>query len=140
MTAALDWTMQDQEIRKAFGSRVKDLRKKKGWSQRQLATKIDVRFPQLNKYEAGLHVPPLEKLALLSEALDTTVDYLVTGDRSEERPLHNLRLLERFKALQDFEADDQEVVIKLIDAMITKHQVEGALKPLDTRRSRARAA
>ena len=52
------------------------------------------------------------------------------GD-AQERPLHNLRLLERFRALEEFEAEDQETVIKLIDAMIVKQRVEGALTPVD---------
>ena len=37
-------------------------------------------------------------------------------------------LLERFHALENFEAEDQEAVMKLIDAMIVKQKVEGALK------------
>jgi hypothetical protein len=41
------------------------------------------------------------------------------------------RLLERFQALAEFEADDQEAVIKLIDAMIVKRKVEGAVQPFE---------
>jgi len=41
---------------------------------------------------------------------------------------HNLRLLERFKALEGFDKRDQETVIKLIDAMIVKQKVKGALR------------
>ena len=67
-------------------------------------------------------------LIKLAEIFDITVDYLLT-DRTEERPLHNLRLLERFRALEDFEAEDQEALIKLIDAMIVKNKVEGAITP-----------
>jgi Zn-dependent M16 (insulinase) family peptidase len=61
---------------------------------------------------------------------DTTIDFLLTGDRSEQKPMHNLRLLERFQAIQDFSAEDQETVIKLIDAMIVKNKVEVAMSPL----------
>ena len=128
--------LQDAAIRKAFGSRVKELRKRKSWMQKQLADKIGVSSPQLNKYEAGVNAPPMEKLVQLAEALDTSVDYLLTGDPSEARPIHNVRLLERFQALQSFEASDREVVITLIDAMIAKRQVEGALRPLDSRSRR----
>ncbi len=46
----------------------------------------------------------------------------------EANPLHNIRLLERLKALERFEKSDQEAVIKLIDAMIVKQKVEGALQ------------
>lgn len=127
--------MQDQEIHKAFGARVKALRKQRKWTQKELAAKLGVRFPQLNKYECGLHVPPMEKLIHLAEIFDTTVDYLLTGNRSEERPLHNLRLLERFRELESFPAEDQEVVIKLLDAMIVKRKVEGALEPFKRQES-----
>jgi hypothetical protein len=48
------------------------------------------------------------------------VDYLVTGDPAQNVPLHNTQLLERFKALEGFNANDQETVIKLNDAMIVK--------------------
>jgi transcriptional regulator with XRE-family HTH domain len=121
--------MLDNDMRKGLGLRIKQLRKQHKWTQKELAAKIDVRFPQLNKYECGLHAPPVEKLVKIAEVFDTTVDFLLTGNRSEQRPLHNLRLLERFRALEEFNAEDQEAVIKLIDAMIVKNKVEGAINP-----------
>jgi transcriptional regulator with XRE-family HTH domain len=122
------FAMPDEKLRAAFGRRVKQLRKDRRWTQKDLADKLDVRFAQLNKYECGLHAPPVEKLIQLAQLFDTTVDYLLTGNVENERPLHNTRLLERFRALQDFDSDDLEAVIKLIDAMIVKRKVEGALK------------
>jgi len=129
MIGAVATIMADNEIRKKLGQRIKQLRKQNNWTQKELAAKIDVRFPQLNKYECGLHAPPVEKLIKTAEIFDTTVDYLLTGNDSEERPLHNLRLMERFEALQEFNAEDQEAVIKLIDAMIVKNKVEGVINP-----------
>jgi len=64
--------MSDLELRKKLGSRIKKLRKQQKWTQKDLSAKIDVRFSQLNKYEAGLHVPPVEKLILLAEIYNTT--------------------------------------------------------------------
>lgn len=125
--------MLDSDIRKGLGLRIKELRKQHKWTQKELAAKLDMQFAQLNKYEGGLHAPPLDKIVELAEIFDTTVDYLLTGNRSDERPLHNLRLLERFKELEEVNAGDQETVIKLIDAMIVKNKVEGAIKPLQKR-------
>ncbi len=48
--------MQNEDIRKAFGVRLKELRKQKKLTQKELAEKVDVRHPQLNKYECGLQV------------------------------------------------------------------------------------
>ncbi len=118
-------------IRKGLGTRIKELRKNQKWTQKELAAKIDARFSQLNKYECGLNSPPADKLIQLAEIFNTTVDYLLTGNQTEESPLHNLRLLERFMALENFKAEDQETVIKLIDAMIVKNKVEGAIKPFE---------
>ena len=125
--------MLTSEIRKGLGLRIKELRKLNKWTQKALAAKLDMHFAQLNKYECGLNSPPLEKLVEMAEIFDTTVDYLLTGNRTDERPLHNLRLLERFRELEEVNAGDQETVINLIDAMIVKSKVEGAIKPLQKR-------
>jgi len=129
MIEDLRLAMQDREILRNFGARLKTLRKQKGWTQKELATKADVRPAQLNKYESGYHTPPVEKLLQLAELLDTTVDYLLSGERSEATPLHSSRLLDRFRALEGFGAKDQEAVITLIDALIVKRKVEGAMNP-----------
>ena len=123
--------MSNQEMRKEFGNRIKELRKQRKWTQKELAAKLGIRFSHLNKYESGLHAPPMEKLVLLAELFNTTVDYLLTGDRQEEKPLHNLRLLDRFRAVSDLNIEDQEAVIKLIDAMVFKKNVEGAFDPYE---------
>jgi transcriptional regulator with XRE-family HTH domain len=133
MVTGLLTIMQDEDIRKAFGLRLKELRKQKGWTQKQLANRIDIRFAQLNKYECGMHVPPIEKLIQLSDILGVTLDYLITGNRDQIQPLHNVRLIERLQELESFDSDDQEAIIKLIDAMIVKRRVEGAVTPIDQR-------
>lgn len=121
--------MQDKVLRKAFGVRLKTLRKQKKWTQKELAAKLGVRTGLLNKYECGLHVPPLETLVEIAGLFTVTLDFLLTGGAEEPVALKNTRLLERFRKLEDFAADDQETVIKLVDAYIVKHQVENVLKP-----------
>ena len=125
----LGGTMQNKELRKALGSRIKTMRKKKGWTQKELAARIEVNPPLLNKYEGGLHVPPLEKLVLLADVLDTSLDFLAVG-RSDDAQLHNRRLLERFHALEECNGDDLDTVIKLVDAVIVKRRVESAVHPM----------
>lgn len=123
--------MQSKAFGKALGSRLKQLRKQKRWTQKELAGKVDIRFQQLNKYESGLNIPPAEMLVKLADALGTSVDYLLTGNPVEDSPLANSRLFQRFKMLEDMKPSDREAIITLIDAMIAKHQVEGAQTPAD---------
>jgi len=129
----VEWLMalQDPDFRKAFGTRLKELRKQKRWSQKELAAKVEIRFQQLNKYESGLNLPPAEMLIKLADALATTIDYLLTGNPVEDNPLANNRLFKRFRAVERFDDDDQEAIIKLIDAMIAKQQMQSVLQPFD---------
>jgi len=123
--------MQNEDFRKASGVRLKALRKQNRWSQKELAAKGVIRFQKLNKYESGLNLPPAEMLIKMADALGTTVDYLLTGNPVEEMPLGNARLFRRFQAVEGFEPEGQEAVIKLIDAMIAKHKMQAALTSLD---------
>jgi len=127
MNRVFEQIMQDSSVRKEFGKRLKQLRKQKGWTQKELGNMIGVTYPQLNKYEGGTNAPPLDKLMGLASALETTTDFLIMGNISEDMPIHNLRLIKRFQELEAFDMPDQEVVIQLIDAMIVKRRVEGAV-------------
>jgi len=131
MVTGLLTIMQNEDIRKAFGLRLKKLRKQKDWTQKELANKIDIRFAQLNKYECGMHIPPIEKLIRLGDILGVTLDYLIMGNRDQIQPLRNVRLIERLQELQNFNSRDQEAIITMIDAMIVKRRVEGAATPFD---------
>ena len=44
----VEWLMalQDPDFRKAFGVRLKELRKQKRWSQKEMAAKVEIRFQQ----------------------------------------------------------------------------------------------
>lgn len=123
--------MPDSELRKAFGARLRSLRKQQHWTLKELAAKLEVQPSQLNKYECGVNLPPGEMLLEIASLFDTSVDYLLIGSQADDLPLHNHRLLDRFRTLQAFNRDDQETVIKLIDALIFKYRVQGALHAAD---------
>ena len=123
--------MVETADRKAMGVRIKTLRKAKHWPQKQLAGALGIRFEQLNKYESGLNNPPVDMLVKLSEALDTTVDYLLTGAQIEDSQLANVRLFRRFQALERLGEDEQQTVMRVIDAMVAQHRVASALAPVD---------
>ncbi len=126
---------QNEDFRKNLGARIKLLRKQKHWSQKELAGKVDIRYQQLNKYESGLNVPPAGMLISLADALAVTVDYLLTGNLVDETPLNNARLFRRFQEMNGFDQDDQETVIKVIDAVIARRRMEKAMQSIDNEAS-----
>jgi transcriptional regulator with XRE-family HTH domain len=61
-----------------IASRLKDLRKIKGWSQQKLAEKTDLSFNAITKIEQGLAKhPTLKTLIKLADAFEISIDELV---------------------------------------------------------------
>jgi len=125
------WDMQDDTLRKAIGSRIKALRKDKKMSQKELAAPIGARYQLLNKYESGLVTPPAEMLVKLADALATSVDYLLTGNPVADAKLGSARLYRRFQALEGLAEPDREAIIKVIDAMVIKHQTRQIVEEIE---------
>lgn len=55
------------------GRRIQQLRKSHGWTQRQLAEKLNVTDRAVSKWERGLNFPDMAILEPLARALDSTV-------------------------------------------------------------------
>ena len=128
MKKVINALMQDLDLRKALGKRIKRLRKEKNLTQKQLAQQVDTSPAQLNKYESGVNAPPVEKLLLLAEVLGCSIDFLVAGNNnSAKAPINNQRLAHRFQVIDELELEDKELIIKVLDAMITKSKLEATM-------------
>ena len=60
------------------------LRKKNGWSQEELADKMNVSRQAVSKWEGAQTVPDLGKVLQLSELFGVTTDYLLKDDLENE--------------------------------------------------------
>ena len=60
-----------------FSDNLKRIRKEKGFSQEQLAVKLNIVRQTVSKWEKGLSVPDADLLMKLAEVLDVTVDDLL---------------------------------------------------------------
>jgi len=62
---------------KAMGERVKRFRKRKGWTQAELADKMGISNVTISHIECGTNKPELNTVVNLANALDVTVDMLL---------------------------------------------------------------
>ena len=60
------------------------LRKKCGWSQEDLAEKLNVSRQSISKWESAVSVPDLDKIIKLSQIFGVSTDYLLKDDQGEE--------------------------------------------------------
>ena len=81
------------------------LRKKQGWSQEELAERLEVSRQSVSKWESGLSIPDLNKIIGMSELFGVSTDYLLKDEIEEpsfsepkEEPEESVRMLEAEEA------------------------------------------
>lgn len=62
-----------------IGKQIEILRRKKGWSQGELAQRLHISPSTVGMYEQSRREPPIDILIALSKEFDVTIDCLVTG-------------------------------------------------------------
>jgi transcriptional regulator with XRE-family HTH domain len=87
-----------ESLRKELGAAVVTARRRRKWSQSELARRLKVSRERLSKWERGVHAPGLEEVALLSEVLGISFSDLGLGDAPEEA-LSSGELLELARSL-----------------------------------------
>lgn len=92
-----------------FGNRLRELRKQKKLTQKQLASLIGVRNSIISFYEVGDRSPSPEIIVKLSTTLGVSSDYLLGIERNETIDIQGL------------DAEDKLLVRSLIDTLRKKN-------------------
>lgn len=67
-----------------IGNRIAELRKKRGFTQEELAVRLGLSSQAVSKWENDLSYPDILLLPELAKLLETTVDALLTGEQPPE--------------------------------------------------------
>jgi transcriptional regulator with XRE-family HTH domain len=110
----------------SVGQRIKELRVKLNLTQKELADKIGMTYVQIGRYEKRGAKPSADVLNRLADALDTTNDYLMNGDKGEKAmaSLKDSELLQQFKALEELDEKDKNTIKDIIDAFIKRSRLK----------------
>ena len=63
-----------------LADKIIELRKKNGWSQEDLAEKLDVSRQSISKWEGAQSIPDMNKILKLSEVFSVSTDYLLKDE------------------------------------------------------------
>ncbi|MBP5581926.1 MAG: helix-turn-helix transcriptional regulator [Ruminococcus sp.] len=69
-----------------FNNKLYELRKQKGFSQEELANRLNVSRQTVSKWEVGDSTPDMEKLIAISDLFGISLDELVLDKASEPAP------------------------------------------------------
>ena len=70
-----------------FADKLIDLRKKNGWSQEELAEKLNVSRQAVSKWEGAQSVPDMSRIIQLSELFGVSTDYLLKDNLEQAEPV-----------------------------------------------------
>ena len=109
-----------------LGERLRNLRKERGITQKELAEKLSMDTSIVCKYESGAAVPSYEALEKIADFFEVSTDYLFgreanhlidTEDENTEKFLEMMRTRPEFKILFDISKDATEHEIRQIIAI-----------------------
>jgi transcriptional regulator with XRE-family HTH domain len=111
---------------KALGKKIRLLRHQKGWSQEDVAKKLDISIPAFSKIETGITDINLSRLEQIAVLFEMTVVQLLTFSDSEqdqkfvnELETVNKKLLDRESEVIDLQKKVIELFEELRQAKVT---------------------
>lgn len=144
MVAFMEKSKYSDAEKKVIGSRIKELRTQKGWSQEELAKRIGYTSPSsrstINKVELGINSITYSNLKMYAKVLGTTVAYLVgeSEDASREELWEDFdsthctdrikKEIKIFECIQELFGKDAAQLMHLF----TQLNSQGQTKALDT--------
>lgn len=92
---------------KESGMRLKDLRKKKGYTQESFAKEIGISHRTYCGIESGAHSTSIETLVEIAQVLETSLDYIILGKENNVNPIN-------------LSEDEKKLAIKMLKVILGK--------------------
>ncbi len=92
------------------GKRIKELRRKRGLTQKKLAEMIGMAPNSIAKIENGVVGASIDALLIMCQILNTDLDYLICGKKHKEIELIHL--------IEDIPKEKQVLAIKILKGIL----------------------
>lgn len=94
-----------------LAEKIMTLRKRKGWSQEELAMELDVSRQSVSKWESGASVPDLDKIIKLARLFEVTTDYLLLDAAAAGKEIN----ISEKKPEKEAEMDEDSGAMRKVD-------------------------
>ncbi len=101
-----------------LGKQIESLRRKKGWSQAELARRLHISPSTVGMYEQGRRKPPIDILIAMAQEFDVTIDYLITGTYRTSMVTESNLGQEAFSMFKNLSRE--ELIVLLIAQMLVQ--------------------
>lgn len=98
-----------------IGEKIMELRKRKNWSQSDLAKAIEASRDIIGKYERNENSPSIEMALKIAKVFDVPVDYLLGEGKHAS---YNKETIKRFEEIEALDKDTRIVLFDVIDTYL----------------------
>jgi transcriptional regulator with XRE-family HTH domain len=121
--------MQIKGVARMFAENVAKYRKKKGFSQYDLADLTGISRRMIGHYESRGIIPPADRLQALADSLEIPVYKLFKQsgtDQASETDLGDIdpRSVKKLRDILSLPADDRNDLYRILNKMLRKNQLE----------------
>jgi transcriptional regulator with XRE-family HTH domain len=111
-----------------LGDRILRLRKNAGFTQSELAKKINLSHTQMARYELKGVQPPADILNKIAAVFGVSIDFLVRGEKDEyaTETIRDTELVNQFKQLSSMPKDEKNIVVRFLSAYIRDYKAKQA--------------
>ena len=113
-----------------IGEKIRKLRKEKGWSQSQLAQKIDINTRNISLYESEKAIPSSETVQKLATLFDVSTDYLFNDEPQNiaSMGIKDKSLISLFEEIDKMTVEEKNAVRVFVEAIAFKRKVKSLEK------------
>jgi len=117
------------EINELFSINFVRLRKARGLSQRELATKTGLTQRMINHYEHNPRSLPVDRLKLLATALGARISDFFNEDESSHVDSLDVRWIKKIQELRNLSDADRKEINQHINSLIEKSRLKKETEP-----------
>lgn len=108
----------------ALGQNIRRLRSQRGWTQDELAKKLNVRKTQVGNCEHGWSYPSVPVLKKLAEIFGVSIDALVYGEDAPDHCITDKDLLGFFKRVDRMDYRSKYIIREMIQGQLARVELE----------------
>lgn len=106
-----------------IGDKIAELRKRKNWSQADLAKAVEASRDIIGKYERNENSPSIEMAVKIADAFDVTIDYLIGNGK---HAAYDKDVIERIEDIQALDASTRATLFNVIDTFLRDYKARKA--------------
>jgi len=112
-----------------IGQRIRELRKKHYWTQRELGAKAGIEPKNIGGYESGRLKPSRKTLEKFAQALEVSVEELIASDARADRSTapDDAEVMELVREMHTLPESERVHLKWMISVAVRQHKIQTAL-------------